>query len=142
MESFDKQKESCGSDKNLKTQKIQEIHSKTHRKFVFRIKSSSKTWELTSPQNLFTVLVALLIQTRLQAIAQPSLAVLFQQLQDVGEHHIRGIQTPDKVHMLPVFNVLVEDQVRHLQTYRWTKREQGGGELEEEGHLCNPTHTS
>lgn len=43
-------------------------------------------------------------------------AVFLQQLQDGGEHHLRSIQTPDKIQMVPVLNVLMEDQVTHLQT--------------------------
>lgn len=42
--------------------------------------------------------------------------MLLQQLQDGGKHDIRSVQAPDKIQMLPVINVLMEDQVRHLQT--------------------------
>lgn len=54
----------------------------THNRQVFcffRIKSSTP-WELTSPPNLRTVLVVLLIQTRRQNVVQRPLAVLLQQL--------------------------------------------------------------
>lgn len=42
--------------------------------------------------------------------------MLLQQLQDGGKHDVRSVQAPNKIQMLPVINVLMEDQVRHLQT--------------------------
>lgn len=44
------------------------------------------------------------------------LAVLVQQLQDVGEHDVGSVESPDEVQMFPVLDVLMEDQLRHLDT--------------------------
>ncbi len=46
------------------------------------------------------------------------LVVFLQQLQNGGKHQLRSVQTPNKIQMFPVFNALMVDQVRHLQTDR------------------------
>lgn len=53
--------------------------------------------------------------------------MLLQQLQDGGKHDVGSVQAPNKIQMLPVINVLMEDQVRHLQTQgeRETVRQMG-----------------
>lgn len=41
-----------------------------------------------------------------------------QQLQDGGKHLLRSIQTPNKIQMVPVADVLMENQVRNLRKQR------------------------
>lgn len=38
------------------------------------------------------------------------------QLQDVGEHDVWSVESPDEVQMFPVLDVLMEDQLRDLGT--------------------------
>lgn len=46
--------------------------------------------------------------------------VFLQQLQDGGEHELWSIKTPDEIQMFPVFDVLMKDEVGHLDTQKHT----------------------